>query len=279
MRAPDASGATSLYIGMPAYDGVTAATVTCLLALTKEATRLGMLGATEILSGVSLLEYARAILARKFLDGGHTHWLMVDADMEFAPDVVLRMLAADVDVIGVSYARKRLDLDAVRSAVLAGASNWRTAGSSVTTHDLGSRVEVVRGAALVPSPGWVGTGLLLVKRHVIEQMWAAHPELIFTTPTPDGIESLCLMFRSDVESGTYVSEDVGFCHRWRNLGGAIHLLLDAEIGHHGSYCYRSNLADLYAPPKAPPVMRADASPAGDMLASLQRIAAMADVDS
>ena len=278
MNASPGRAAASLYIGMPAYDGVTAPTVMSLLSLTREATRLGMLGATEILSGVSLLEYARAILARKFLDSAHTHWLMVDADMSFAPDVVWRMLAADVDVIGVSASRKRLDLDAVRTAVLAGASNWRTAGSSVTTHDLGSRVEVVRGAALVPSPGWVGTGLLLVRRHVIEKLWAAHPELIFTTPTPTGIESLCLMFRSDVERGTYVSEDVGFCHRWRKLGGAIHLLLDAEIGHHGSYCYRSNLADFYAAPNASPA-RVDASPAGDMLASLQRIAAMADVDS
>ena len=294
-----------LFIGMPTYDGVKAPTVSSLLALTEEIRARGLGYEVQILPGISLLEYARAVLAARFLATAEcTHFLMVDADMEFAPDVVTRMLAADVDLIGVSASKKSLDLDKVRAAVLAGRSDWRTAGLSITV-DLGPRVETVRGAA--KTLGGVGTGLLLAKRLVIQRVWDAHPELMFENYAGSN-ERLCLMFRSGIRDGQLLGEDVGFCRLWRELGGEIHLLLDADIGHHGNYCYRANLDHLYNPPgvatkDAPTVAtgcrsagcrtaprcicvckrcktecaRAIALPApsaDDMLATLERIAAM-----
>jgi hypothetical protein len=299
----------TVFIGMPVYDGVKAQTVVTLNALTEAMNDRGVAYRTLLLPGISLLELARARVASAFLQNHATHLLMVDADMEFAPDVVMRMLDADVDLIGVSAPMKQLDLDKMRAAVLAERSNWRTAGME-TTAALGEKFEVVRGAAKVVDG--VGTGLLLAKRTVIQRVHDAHPELMFRNTNPGAVkkgveaEHICLMFRSGIRDGVYYGEDIGFCRLWRELGGEVHVLVDADIGHHGSYCYRANLDDIYDPPTDSRLVTgcrsagcrtlgrclcsckrcatecvgrepAPASPPVDeMIASLQRIAAMGD---
>ncbi|HEY1696514.1 MAG TPA: hypothetical protein VGG39_30340 [Polyangiaceae bacterium] len=42
--------------------------------------------------------------------------------------------------------------------------------------------------------------------------------------------------------GRYLTEDYSFCRRWRLLGGKIHVLLEGELGHVGTYVYRGSLA-------------------------------------
>src|SRR5690606_14633887 len=64
------------------------------------------------------IEVARNYLATLFVDHRPdcTHMLIVDADMGFPPQLIADMIGLDADVAGCAYARKGIDLAALRAA-------------------------------------------------------------------------------------------------------------------------------------------------------------------
>ncbi len=44
----------------------------------------------------------------------------------------------------------------------------------------------------------------------------------------------------DPETTTYVSEDFGFCQKWRDLGGKIWLDTEGKLTHIGAYSFAGN---------------------------------------
>lgn len=85
---------------------------------------------------------------------------------------------------------------------------------------------------------------MLIRRSVIEQLKAAHPELAYNqahieTLTARTNEHLVDLFSPLIEpdTRTYLSEDYSFCHRWRALGGKVWLDTTTRLMHVGSYDY------------------------------------------
>ena len=140
-----------------------------------------------------------------------THLLDLDNDLEFAPDVVVRMVERDVDCIGVSYRLKSTAVEQIRFAVSLNEAQFRQ--------------EPVNGTIKADK---VGGGMMLLSRSCIERMHAAHPELGYTwlRTTPAGLGPSSSEERRAIgiydefvdSTGAKQTEDWAFCTRWTPPG-------------------------------------------------------------
>ena len=97
----------------------------------------------------------------------------------------------------------------------------------------------------------LGTGLMLIRRDVVETLGARHPELAFRTDARDrqgtGVrESVHALFLPEIDpsSGLMLSEDYAFCRRARDAGFRIWLAPWVRTTHSGPATFRGSLADL-----------------------------------
>jgi hypothetical protein len=232
----------SVFLAMPVYDGVNVATMMSVVRFMLTAIGQRIRVELRAVEGISLIELARAQLTRMFLESTCTHLMFVDADMTFAADVPIRMLNASVDVVGCLAAKKTLHLaDVIRSA-RAGDAEPELNAHRVNACLLDEqRLEVVRGAVRVTA---IGTGLLLIRRRVIEELIRAHPERLVDIGETER-RQVPLLFKTEINDGRWTGEDYAFCRLCRENGIALHALFDADIGHVGRFDYRANLRNHY----------------------------------
>ena len=88
------------------------------------------------------------------------------------------------------------------------------------------------------------TGCMLIKRDVIKKMMKQYPDLRIHQPTLiNGVEDYKKNFYNlfeclhDPSTKQYFGEDFGFCKRWTEMGGKIHLYCMDFISHTGEYEY------------------------------------------
>ena len=243
----------SLAIVTPTLGQVTVGYCKSMIALTHHLTKLNISHGTCVQAGCTLLAEARSALVAGFLASpSGTHLLMVDADEEFAPDVVLRLLAADRDAVGVATPMKSVNVARVVAAAREGHPNPAVFGQEFGNAGLGPGVDPGDG---VVEASWLGTGFVMMKRAALERMVAAYPELTCRTSLyPKG--PLCFLFQQMVEDGEILGEDTSFFRRWTRIGGKCHVLLDATIGHAGQQTFVGNLAQSLASTRTLSVPRA-----------------------
>jgi len=94
-----------IYIAMPCYGDMKVETCVSLM---DTFSTLGKSGIECKFKSVksSLVTHGRNLLTAGFLDSGFDYMLFVDADVEFQPDAVLRMLVPEKDVICTPYRNK-----------------------------------------------------------------------------------------------------------------------------------------------------------------------------
>ena len=178
----------------------------------------------DTLSNESNVNRARNSCAAKFLAGDATHLMFVDADIQFNPTDIVKLVAHDKDIVGGIYPQKTLPPKMV-----------------VNTLDNGKRegdlVEV----------GTLGTGFMLIKRHVFEQMIAAG-----ATKYTDAIGLNSLennnqydFFNCTIDSnGRYLTEDWSFCRKWRELNGQIWADTTIALTHVGYYRFQPSMEKI-----------------------------------
>jgi hypothetical protein len=233
----------NIVIATPCYGGLmTHVYVHSLLKLTsfvgKRSFNVGLLTSAHD----SLITRSRNALVKSFLDTPTaTHLLFIDADIGFEPEGVERLLAFNEDVVAGMYPVKVVDW--AELAALARTGMTQTALRDAATHFVGGPH---RGAEREERNGFVsaeyaGTGFMLIKRGAIQRLIDAHPETAYramqTFPPPkDGGTPFYNLFDCmiDPETGTYLSEDFTFCHRWRKLGGKVWLDTQSTLRHVGS---------------------------------------------
>jgi len=178
----------------------------------------------DTLSNESNVNRARNSCAAKFLSGDATHLMFVDADIQFNPRDIVKLVGHDKDIVGGIYPQKTLPPKMVVNTL----DNARTEG------DL---VEV----------GTLGTGFMLVKRAVFEQMIAAG-----ATPYGDDIglsdvenNNQYDFFNCTIDSnGRYLTEDWSFCRKWRELGGEIWADTTVALAHVGYYRFQPDMGAI-----------------------------------
>ena len=198
----------------------------------------------------SLITRARNILTAMFLeDTSSTHLMFIDADIEFEPESIIRMLAMDKDVIAGAYPKKTINWNNVKAAANAGATDLATYGAdyaiNLKVHE-GNKVRTSMGAIEVLD---ASTGFFLVKREVIERMVKEYPELHYKNDSSidPKFNPFCYALWDtmiDPSDNRYLSEDYCFSRRWQNLGGEIWVDPNTKLNHVGSYTFEGNLTNI-----------------------------------
>jgi len=139
-------------------------------------------------------EVGRNKLVGAMMDSGDDWLLFLDDDSVFAPDLLMRLLARDVDVVGALYLRRDMPFTALAYESML--DDGRMVPLNLNEHPQDALVQVKA----------VGTGGMLVKRHVFANMEGGK------------------WFRRDEP----YSEDIFWC---LECGCDIHVDLGARIGH------------------------------------------------
>ena len=94
-----------VYIAMPCYGDMKVETCVSLI---DTFSALGKSGIECKFKSVksSLVTHGRNLLTAGFLDSGFDYMLCVDADVEFSPEAVMRMLVPEKDIICTPYRNK-----------------------------------------------------------------------------------------------------------------------------------------------------------------------------
>ena len=248
-----------LMVATPIYDGAQGTYVRAALDLAMAAQRRDMPVRFEFILHEALVHRARSLLADLFMQSDCTHLLFVDADIDFAAADIFAMIEAmagrpDCAMLGAAVPRRTVNWSQVARAAECGlakdnaADLARYAGdfalSFLNTDERFALTDLVELSQL-------GTGLMLIRRDVVETLRARHPELLFRTDARDrqgtGVgESVHALFLPEIDpsSGLMLSEDYAFCRRARDAGFRIWLAPWVRTTHSGPAIFRGSLADL-----------------------------------
>jgi hypothetical protein len=213
---------------------------TSIVNLNVELMRRGINHGFDFETG-SLLPFMRDQLVRRFLEAPtETHLLFVDADQGFSPEVVLGLLELDKDIAAAGVPMKQVNWKGVQAAAIAGVETDALAAHAA---DLVAPAPfVVNGDVQREGTAFrvlrAGTGMLLIKRHVLEALVSRHPELMYRTRDHSDRPS-CNLFGSVASGGELYGEDHAFCNRATAAGFEIWWNPAHPVDHVGSYVYRA----------------------------------------
>lgn len=175
----------------------------------------------ETIANESLVTRARNnLVAKGMANTLATHLMFIDADVGFETLDVYKLVAADKDVIGGIYPKKNYPVQYV-------------------INPLPGEVQQESGIQEVHD---IGTGFLLIKRHVIEKMFERYVQLKYknTLNLDSKFEPFMYALFDTwlLPDGNYLSEDYTFCKRWKDMGGKIFAHNDVRLGHSGYHTFR-----------------------------------------
>ena len=196
----------------------------------------------------SLVTHGRNLLTAGFLNSGFDYMLFVDADVEFKPEAIMRMLVTKKDIISTPY-RVKNEPEKLEYAVKFKDKN----DIKILPWDI---VEIEEGPA----------GLMLIHRRVYERLMKERPELKikFDAATrmkmndeigaeDDAIDRYMYNFWDTtfrLDTGEWKGEDLSFCALARKAGFKIYASLDSGTTHHGSWGWKGRFGDYLVQKKA-----------------------------
>lgn len=254
-----------IMIGTPCYGGMIFEPY--LRGLTSVVAEIAGSGGSINLATVvneSLITRARNELVKHFLTSDCTHLFFIDADISFTAEDVFRLVAHDKDVAVASYPLKGIRWENLEGTkdIKDVADIKRRVTEYVVNFEFESEesmrtgtVPVVEGLVQVKD---AGTGFMCIKRHVIEKIIEANPQIRYereqkflVNEKDDGVR--WAVFDTEIEDGwRYLSEDYLFCRRWQRLGGKIWLDPEIILTHVGTYPFQGNKFFDYQEPQHQP---------------------------
>lgn len=230
---------TKLMIGTPMYGGVcTAHYAFSNINLIRIAEKAKVEVNYQFITTESLITRARNDLVSTFLDSNCTHLMFIDADIQFNPEDIIKLLDYDLDVVCGGYPSKMIDWEFIHRAASNGvpASELPSYASpyiynrAPETTDLNTPlVEVVEA----------GTGFMMIKRSVFEKLGDHVPS--YTTNKFNGYgKQVKEFFATSIRDDILLSEDYHFCRKWRDIGGKVFVDQSIQLNHIGSYVFQSS---------------------------------------
>ena len=234
-----------VYVAMPCYDSMRVETCVSLI---DTFSALGGSGIECKFKSVktSLVTHGRNLLSAGFMDSGFDYMLFVDADVEFSPEAVMRMLVPEKDIICTPYRNKE--------------DPWIDR-YSVKFKDK-DHIEILEWDIIEIEEG--PAGLMLISRKVYERLMDKYPELKikFNEATrekmnkeigakDDAIDKYMYNFwDTSFKKHQWKGEDLAFCDLARAAGFKLYANLDSWTTHHGSYGWKGRFGDHLVKKKA-----------------------------
>ena len=226
----------TIYIAMACFDMVKINTMISMTKLIKELTKAGLEWQIETVK-TPFVSKARNILTALFLRSKYDYLLFIDADVEFEPEAVIRMLVTKKDIILTPY---RVKLPHDPNLVKYTISFPDDKNVPILPGDI---VEIAEGPA----------GLLLIHRKVFEFLMDSCPRLKIKHPFRKESDPYLYNFWDttfDLDTGEWKGEDLSFCALARGAGFKLYANLDSWTTHHGSWGWKGRFGDSLVKKKA-----------------------------
>jgi glycosyltransferase involved in cell wall biosynthesis len=185
------------------------------------------------LAGDSYVDRAKNTLFTKFLeDPDATDLFLIDADMQWNPDAILRMLALPEPVVVGSYPQKNAW------------AKWTSTPKLVQEDGAFKPVGRVLpdGQALIQAQYMAG-GFVRVKRHVLEEFQKRYTEDAYLDPSADPAaptRRYTNFFQCEVKEGLRWGEDRFFGKRLNAMGIDVFIYPNIDFGHYGVKGWHGN---------------------------------------
>jgi hypothetical protein len=187
--------------------------------------------------------------------------MFIDADIQFEADHVIRLIVHNKDIVTGAYPMKLINYNNIENKALPVTTLVKlTTEYAINPKFSEEDAERARNSdqperiTLQVKNGLIevldaGTGFMLIKRGVLEQMIKAFPEIKYvrdmTSLNADGsidrtTDTQYALFDGsiDEESRRYLSEDYTFCRRWQKIGGRIWTDPEIVLNHVGTHVFR-----------------------------------------
>ncbi len=215
--APDPNQQRRIMIGILAYDAkMYCKTSFSILQAAFAIARKGWELSFCLREGDSMVARGRNVLISKFMeDEKCTDLVMVDCDLDFEPDHLVRLCEHEVDVVAGAYPFKD------------GTGQFPLRWSADGLFEHNGLWEVM---AVTP-------GFFRVTRNAILRMQSQMPWLQYTDNAL-GLGKIGYMFFDNLHRSNGIwDEGFVFCERWRTCGGKVYLDPKAHITHIGMHAY------------------------------------------
>ena len=234
-----------VYIATPCYDMMRVETCVSLI---DTFSTLGKHGIECKFKSVktSLVTHGRNLLTAGFLASEFDYMLFVDADVEFRPEAVMRMLVPKKQIVCTPYRVKNEPRIPEYAVKFKDKNNI-----NILEWDL---VEIEEGPA----------GLMLIHRSVFDTLMKKYYELKCEfddsarakmnkeiDATDDAIDKYMYNFwDTSFKNHEWKGEDLAFCNLASSAGIAIYANLDSGTTHHGSWGWKGRFGDFLVQKKA-----------------------------
>ena len=221
------------------------------------------------LANESLITRGRNTLNSFFMENKEaTHLFFIDADIEFNPEDILRMVAYDKPIVVGAYPKKALNWNSIINAArddlsetadtIEGHSSNYVVNFDFVKDAEGNRTGQVQIVDNLVKLKDAGTGFMCIQKDVIQKMFDALPETKYVNDINVDAKFGPFMYALfdciiDPESRRYLSEDYTFCRRWQDMGGEVWLDPRTALNHVGHYTFRGNIRKLFTGKNDKPV--------------------------
>ena len=254
-EVPNVSTLPSIFVATPVHSECSIHYTQALLAFQQKCMLNGILVSFTLLKS-SLVTQGRNLCVNTFMEESikhpYSHMLFIDSDIEFSFETIMKLIAADKDIVAAPYPLKDLDWEKIAKRIKhKNITDGNTMSKQGFTWPLKlegkNEVTVIGGVAEVTH---APTGCMLIKKQVFEKMIKELPELKINQPTVINGKMVEKEFMynffdcyHEPETKKYYGEDFGFCKRWAEIGGKCHILVDEYITHIGEYRFTGRLMD------------------------------------
>ena len=250
-----AKGKPKVYVATPCYDSMRVETCVSLIDMFSTLGRHGVECKFKSVK-TSLVTHGRKLLTCGFLNSGFDHMLFVDADVEFKPEAIMRMLVPKKDIICTPY-RVKNEPEIKEYAV----KFKDPKDIKILPWDI---AEIEEGPA----------GCMLIHRRVFEGLMKKRPDLkinfneatrkkmneeigadtlLSNGERRDAIDRYMYNFWDTtfrLDTGEWKGEDLSFCALARGAGFKLYANLDSWTTHHGSRGWKGRFGDFLVQKKA-----------------------------
>lgn len=242
----------NLRIATPCYGSINSGYHESLLNLSIMLTQCKISFSIHTLVGNSLIPLARNIMVAHFLDDPNlTHFLWIDSDLEFNPEIIVEMFSANKPALTAIYPHKILNFQRLKEEFKTNETDTAKLFSRSLTYPIcvdaenSTETPIYQDKFIKVKGGTIG--FMLLQRVVFDELQKNYPEL-----KQDPGESIAENIRENywgffdtmVVDNKFIGEDVAFYNRLHKIGGEVYALLNAPLSHNGSFQYKGNLQDF-----------------------------------
>ena len=228
---------TKLFLSTPCYGGLclesyVKSIINLQIALIKENIILYL----DTIENESLVHRARNVSIGRFMQKSDADYFMfIDADVDFDPMSVVRLIKSGHDISVACYPKKFIDWDQAATAAKNNDTRNMEMLSASLVVNFGARQVTIENGFIPILDG--PTGFMVIKREVIKKMEEHYTDLWCVNDHQNrDFDRYCAVFDCmiDPDSKRYLSEDYAFCRRWQQMGGKIYADVQTTLGHVGN---------------------------------------------